>query len=194
VHLAFIDDAKQRPTRPGIRGRMVGAGAISLPADNARRAELALRQACADFGFPPAEEFKWSPSRKSWMHGNLVDEKRAAFFARVIEHLVEADALALVVMEDDGRSPAVEATAEWDVVVLLLERLASRLKELGETGLVIADRPGGDRREEDRFVAECLAALDPGTTYVQHDELTFVVTADCGSCVSFRRQTSLRLA
>lgn len=178
VHLAFIDDAKQRPSRPGIQGRMVAAGAISLLADNARRAELALRQTCEDFGFPPAEEFKWSPRRDSWMHANLVKEQRAAFFTRVIRHLAEANAMALVVMEDDGRNPAVGATAEQDVVVLLLERLASRLKKLGETGLVIADRPGGDRREEDRFVAECLAALEAGTTYVTHQELTFVVTAD----------------
>ena len=33
-----------------------------------------------DAGFPPNEEFKWSPRRDMWMHQNLVAERRQVFF------------------------------------------------------------------------------------------------------------------
>ncbi len=180
MQLVFVDDAHQRPSRAGIKGDLVAVGAISVAADNARRVEKAIAASCREFGFPEDEEFKWSPSRSSWMYANLCGEVRAQFFATVIDHLHEARAFAVVVMEDNGRNPASQdaTSAELDVVVLLLERVANRLKGLRETGLVIADRPGGGRREEDRFVAECLTALDKGTEYVSHDELTFVITTD----------------
>ena len=101
------------------------------------------------------------------------------FFRNVSEAFVAGTCFASIVMEDDQRNPATSAlTTEQDVIVLLLERVANRLKELGDTGLVIADRPGGGRREEDRFVGESLRLLDAGTAYVQHNEITFVVTAD----------------
>lgn len=179
MHLAFIDDAKQTPTRLGFKGKLVSVAALCVRADGARATERALEATCDEYGFPDGEEFKWSPRRGSWMYSNLTGLDRARFFSLIAEHLIDGGCFATVVMEDDGRSPATRAlTAKQDVVVLLLERVANRLKELGETAFVVADRPGGDRREEDRFVADCLSALEKGTDYVKHHEVTFVVTTD----------------
>ena len=167
------------PNTAGIRGSLVAAGALSVPADNARRAERSIGELCNEFGFPAGEEFKWSPRRDSWMFRNLIEDARTDFFASVVDVLLESEVVAAVVIEEDGRSPATSAaTAEEDVVALLLERVANRLKDTGETGLVVADRPGGARRQEDQFIASCLAALEAGTGYVEHKELTFVLTTD----------------
>lgn len=182
VHLVFLDDAKQKPTRPGINGNLVSVATLVVAADKAPSVERALHEVCLAAGFPADAEFKWSPSRKSWMHSELVSGDRQEFFRNVAEVLVKGDCFASVVMEDDQRGRATSAlTTEQDVMVLLLERVASRLKELGDTGLLIADRPSGGRREEDHFVVECLRLLEAGTEYVQHNELTFVVTADSKS-------------
>jgi hypothetical protein len=179
MHLVFVDDAKQSPTRAGIKGKLVSVAALAVPADRARDLEGSLQQACREAGFPDDEEFKWSPRRGGWMHSALVGAERAQFFLRVADTLVAGGCFASIVMEDDERSPATSAlTAEQDVIVMLLERMANRLKEIGDTAFVIADRPGGGRREEDHFVGDCLRLLDAGTAYVQHNEIAFVVTTD----------------
>jgi hypothetical protein len=178
--LIFADDAKQAaPTRKGV-GPLVAAGAVMLDADLARSAEKALNSLCSATGFPDGDEFKWSPRRGTWMYNSLHAEKRQQFFLDAIQVLVDHSVLAHVVMEDSNRSRATnpDLSAEDDVVVLLLERLANRLKEMRTTGLLVADRPGGDRPHEDRFIADCLRALDAGTLYVQHAEISFVISTD----------------
>lgn len=178
VHLVFMDDAKQQSTRPGM-GPLVAAGAICINADYARHAERALKELCQRTGFPDGEEFKWSPRRNSWMHENLVEGYREQFFTNAVQILTECGALGVVVAEDEARRPANRLlTHEQDVVVLVLERVANRLKELGSTGLVVADRPGGGRSDENRFLAQCLTTLETGTDYVQHNEISFVISTD----------------
>lgn len=180
MHLIFIDDSKQTSaTRPGV-GPLVAAGAVMVDADVARSAEKALDGLCAAAGFPAGEEFKWSPGRECWMRTALVAEPRDTFFRGVIDVLLAHGVLAHVVIEDANRARATrwDRSAEDDVVIMLLERLANRLKELRSTGLLVADRPGGNRPEEDRFISDCLLALETGTAYVQHEELSFVLTTD----------------
>jgi hypothetical protein len=183
MHLIFVDDSKQaRPTRPGV-GSLVAAGAVMLDADSARSAEKALDSLCRDVGFPAGDEFKWSPQRGTWMHGSLHGDNRQRFFLEVARVLSDHNVLAHVVMEDSNRSRATGplVSAEDDVVIMLLERVASRLKDLRTTALLVADRPGGNRADEDRFVADCLDALNVGTEYVQHAEISFVLSADSRS-------------
>lgn len=180
MHLIFADDSKQSsPTRSGV-GPLVAAGAVMIDADVARSAEKALAALCVTTGFPPGEEFKWSPGRESWMRTSLVAEARDSFFRSVIDVLLAHGVLAHVVIEDANRARATrwDRSAEDDVVIMLLERLANRLKELRSTALLVADRPGGNRAEEDRFIADCLQALETGTEYVQHEELSFVLSTD----------------
>lgn len=180
MYVALVDDSThKKPSRPGVMGTLVGAGAICVPGDVVKDAEAALEAACATFGFPQGEEFKWSPHRKSWMYQNLRDDDRTAFFTQVIAHLHKAGAFGMVVLEDAGRNPANwSLSAEQDVIVLLLERIANRLKERQDTGLLIFDRPGGNRAQEDAFLGSCIDALRTGTAFVQHNEIALVVASD----------------
>jgi len=180
MHLAFVDDSTQKkPSRPGFKGQLVAAGALCVPADNVHALSETLDQVCVHYGFPLGEEFKWSPGRQCWMHGNLIDQTRQQFFKDIIEQLTLADAFGTVVLEDDGRNTATScSTAQQDVIVMLIERIANRLRDKHDTGVIVADRPGGDRRSEDAFIADCLETLTSGTDYVQPDCVAFVVAGD----------------
>jgi hypothetical protein len=180
VHLIFVDDSTQKsPTRPGFKGKLVAAGGLIIHADQAKAAEQALREHCRATGFPPGDEFKWSPDRQSWMYSNLRGDDRSEFQREVISILAEHRATACVVMEDDARGRATGSTdAPHDVLEMLFERVATTMKRTTETAVLIADSPPGDRPDEYKFVAECLESLDVGTQYVQHDEIAFVLTSN----------------
>jgi hypothetical protein len=178
MHLVFVDDAKQKPSRPGM-GQLVAAGALMVPDESVRTLETALSKACTEHGFPEGEEFKWSPRRDTWMYRELVEDRRESFLRKVMAHLAAVDAVALVVIVDATRGPANKnLTAEQDTIVLLLERIATQLKEMGSQGVVIADRPGGGRKDENIFLAECLQTITTGTRYVQPDEICLVLSTD----------------
>ncbi len=105
LYCCFADDARQvKPSRPGC-GPLVGIGGIIVPGDALKSAEAGIEQLCVAAGFPPNEEFKWSPGRTSWMHANLIKEERAAFFLSVRKLLHSLGAQAIVVAEDTGRAP-----------------------------------------------------------------------------------------
>lgn len=69
-------------------------------------------------------------------------------------------------------------TAEDDVTYLLLERANLHLSEIDRTSLVIADRPSGGRKDENRFVSGCLGTVQAGTEYSKLDRIALVTTAD----------------
>jgi hypothetical protein len=64
VYLVFADDAKQRPTRPGM-GPLIGAGAILVEGSKVSGIEKGIHKLCEEAGFPTTDpkksEFKWSP-------------------------------------------------------------------------------------------------------------------------------------
>lgn len=193
MHLIFADDSKQSsPTRPGV-GPLVAAGAVMVDADVARSAEKALDALCRGTGFPPGEEFKWSPGRACWMRTSLIADARETFFRAVIDVLLAHGALAHVVIEDANRGRATrwDCSTEDDVVVMLLERLANRLKELRSTALLVVDRPGGDRSDEDRFIADCFDALRPAPNTYGTKNCRSCSRPTRGSCDCYKLLTSL---
>jgi hypothetical protein len=167
TELVFADDARQTsPTRPGM-GPLVATGGLIIPADTCGWLETQIHQTCADAGFPEGEEFKWSPRRGTWMHSNLTGDRRRVFFDRVLGLARQARANAIVVVEDTNNRPAVaDQTPAFDTVIMFIERVESLLQAHRSTGLVITDRPGGDRAAEDRFLTNCLEVLLTGTRYV----------------------------
>ena len=74
-----------------------------------------------------------------------------------------------------SRTPSLSGRAGQPHIVLLFERVATRLKDMHETAVVITDRPSGGRAEEASFVAECLRSLVSGTAWVEHNEISFVI-------------------
>lgn len=105
-------------------GPLVAAGGVVVDADAVGGLETVLNKLCQIYGFPPGEEFKWSPNPKSWMHGNLVADQREQFFAEVLDEARAADVTAVVAIEDRDRQVATrKPTHELDVVAVCLERI-----------------------------------------------------------------------
>ena len=179
MHFFFADDAKQgKPTRDGV-GPLVGIGGIVVPGDRVRGLEHEVDETCEASGFPPGEEFKWSPERDQWMHANLVEDARRQFFLSVLRLAGAHGAEALVVIEDvrHARAIADAASPEADVTRMFLERADNYLRwaRVNDYGVVIVDRPGGGRREEDKFLLECLETLQVGTKYVKPQRIALPV-------------------
>lgn len=70
MKLFFLDDARQhKPSRAGI-GSLIAVGGISLTDSAVGDLEKSIDSLCrTDYGFPPGEEFKWSPGPR------IVDEE-----------------------------------------------------------------------------------------------------------------------
>jgi len=177
--LFAIDDSRQRkPTRDGM-GPLVAVGGIHVPGDQVRQLELALDALCEATGFPPGEEFKWSPDKRSWQYSNLKWDERDEFNLTALRTAREAGATGIVVMADTTKAQA-DSTArshEEDVTRMFLERAQNHLPH-ATTAIVVADRPGGGRQAESDFLAASLAALRTGTTYTQLDRLALALSTD----------------
>ena len=175
----FADDSRQRrPSRPGL-GSLVAIGGLHVPDKSVRTLERAIDTFCADWGFPPGEEFKWSPGEELWMRTNLVEDRRRDFFKNVLNQGALDGATATVIIEDTGYQCATPEApnAEVDVTRLFLERVEHLLKRKGTEGIVVVDRPGGGRAAEDKFLANCLETVQSGTKYVKPERIAVNVVS-----------------
>ena len=179
VDLVAIDDSSHmKPTRNGM-GPLVAVGGLHVPGDEVRRLELELDALCVEFGFPPDEEFKWSPQRDTWEHKNLHGDDRDEFNLRALGLAAEAGAEGIVVIEDRTKRRAVEGakTPEEDVTLMFLERAHASVPD-GSSAIAVFDRPGGGRKTENDFLMGTLARLRAGTTYASLDRLAMAVSTD----------------
>lgn len=170
MYICFADDSQQQnPSRKGM-GSLIAMGGISIPMENLQDINKGIDGICDNFGFPPDEEFKWSPSRNLWMSSNLQGDDRIDFFLCILDLLLQKQAVAWVMVEDKNSRPANWRSgvtiSELDVVTLFLERVNQFWERQSSTGLIIADRPGGNRRSEDKFLSDCSETIQKGTTYV----------------------------
>jgi uncharacterized protein DUF3800 len=159
-------------------GPLVAIGGINVPAEEVGSLTREIEALCAATGFPPREEFKWSPGRNLWMHKNLVAEARQDFFLQVIGMIAAKEVRVIVVVEDESYSTATDAdTPEMDVTRLFLERVEWECSRGSSTGFVIADRPPGGRRDEEKFLADCLETFLMGTEYMTLDRVAHNVVS-----------------
>ncbi|HLY24359.1 MAG TPA: hypothetical protein VKT83_17980 [bacterium] len=176
MHFVFADDSRQQtPSRPGMDYPLVAVGGVFIPSDAVRNAERSLEDLCGAVGFPPREQFKWSPGRELWMHAGLGGDARRDFFIRALRLLQDNGTRVVVVIEDTGRATATGCAAhQLDATKLFLERVHNYLSFTGSAdwdGVVIADRPSGGRSDEDKFLLQCLETLHDGTEYVKPERI-----------------------
>jgi len=180
MRLLFADDSRQNnPTRKGM-GPLIAIGGISVPCKATPKVEIEMNEICRKYGFPKGKMFKWSPGRDLWMHDNLIGVRRKAFFLEIVQCLRNYEARAIIIMEDVNYRPALaDKSPENDTTCLYIERINLYLKRMGDFGIVILDRPGGDRADENKFLANCLDSLQNGTNYVKPDRIAinFLSTA-----------------
>jgi len=160
-------------------GPLVAAGAVRVAEQHLRSLELSLDNLCNETGFPVGEEFKWSPGRDLWMHGNLHAEARQLFFKKVLEIAHVHQSTITVVIEDTNHSAATGArTPELDVTRMLLERINADTGAI-EPAMVVADRPSGGRADEDKFIASCVETLRTGTNVVRKlDRIALILASN----------------
>jgi hypothetical protein len=162
-------------------GHLYALGGLSVAHDVVPSLEREIESLCRAAGFPShADEFKWSPRSGQWMRTNLINRAREAFFLLVVDALAAADACVNLCVVDASRGSANPGCdPEEDVTRLYIERVNNRLKTRGQHGVIIADRPGGGRKAEDDFIAECADLLENGTTFVKPDRIAInVLTTD----------------
>jgi len=168
MDVIFADDARQsRPSREGV-GQLVAFGGIYVPGGSVANLENKLAKLCDSVGFPPGEEFKWSPDKESWMYSNLQDKKREEFFIEALKLARKKQVKAIVAIEDKRFGQATDAeTHELDVAYLFLERAEMCLSHASNDGIVIVDRPGGGKKEENRLRLKYQELRVKGTDYVK---------------------------
>jgi Protein of unknown function (DUF3800) len=168
MDIFFADDSVQRaPTRQRA-GRLVGVGGIHIPSEHVNPLERSLNQLCVNAGFPPGEEFKWSPSREDWMYQGLTGAPRATFFSEVLRLCSERSVRALVVVSDtDSKHPLNCASHEDFTILLLIERIEWLASKANRDVVVVFDRPGGARADEENFLAACLDKIQSGSPFVR---------------------------
>lgn len=174
----FADDAQQlEPTRPGMRP-IVAAGGVFLVSDVVGPVQRRIDQLCRDAGFPNGQEFKWSPGGELWMKKNLHGEGREQFFLNVLNVVRKNDArVAVVVVDAKARAATAAASPEEDATRLFLERASNRFHASGQDGIVIVDRPPGNRSAENRFLAQCVDHLQDETTFAVAERFALPVMA-----------------
>ncbi|OGP94190.1 MAG: hypothetical protein A2Z19_01465 [Deltaproteobacteria bacterium RBG_16_54_18] len=112
------------------------------------------------------------------MREGLVGEQRKQFFFNVVDLLESAGATAFVAISDtQSRKATKVSTPEGDVANMILERIHLHLVHEGTEGLVIADRPGGSRLEEEKFLLSCLEMMQEGAGYVVPDKVCINVVS-----------------
>jgi hypothetical protein len=158
---------------------LVSVGGLYVPGDQLRDLELNLDALCEAAKFPRGEEFKWSPGPGHWMRDGLVKEARERFLLDALKIGAEANAKAIVVVEDThARKVAKGSTShEEDVTLMFLERAQASLG-FGQHALVVFDRPGGGRKREDEFLAQCMETIRTGSAFTKMDRLALTVATD----------------
>lgn len=167
----FLDDCKQISSRPGL-APLVAVGGIVVKASQLRSFISEIDKACSDAGFPSGEKFKWSPGKELWMSSGLKGSDRADFFKAIIAVSKKHEVEALVVCEEEGNSTATgAATAELDVIKLILEKVEAYCQKQRVDAMVIFDRPGGGMKEVENFLGDCMESIIAGTNYVKNERL-----------------------
>jgi hypothetical protein len=164
---------RTRQTRPGAEGvdlgRLIAAGGVILDESVLRPLSKAVDELCRAKGVPDGTELKWSPPRENWLHDNLHGDDRAALFGDCLQAVRMFGGRAVVVLWDTGRTTLQGEQAFRRAVEWALERFVMQLSD-NQLGAVIADRPGGNVRDEDRLLADAVERIEQGTPYVALSE------------------------
>jgi len=178
LRLLFLDDAAQNQCSRQRVGKLVAIGGIAIEASACRTLEIAIDDLCLKtYGFPDGEPFKWSPNKDHWMRENLIGARREQFFGEVLRLAQEHGAVGMVTVADatKGLATSQAETHEMDVLILTLERFDLALEQ--DIGMVVAARPSGGRKDEDKFLVACAEVINAGTDYVRFKKLvTNIVT------------------
>jgi hypothetical protein len=170
MDIFFADDSKQRGLRHGM-GSILSIGGVFID-------EYALRPLAGEIdaialasGIPEGTEIKWSPHKSSWIYQNLHGENRTNCYGRILETAAQFGARAIVVCWDLGRTAKQGEEAFSECLTYLFERITYDLRNGDRQAIIVADRPGGGRDQEETFLADFFEKVQKGTTYAVPDRV-----------------------
>ena len=106
------------------------------------------------------------------MHHGLTARPRANFFSAVLRCCAENRVRAIVVASDVlSKHPRKCSSHEHFIVQLLIERIERLAASAGRDTVIVFDRPGGAKAQEDDFLAQCLETIQDGTPYVRPERI-----------------------
>ena len=108
---------------------------------------------------------KWSPKKGSWIYENLKGDDRYNCYAEIIRAAASLDVRALVIVWDTGRTTLKGERAFEKCLDFAFERLSVNLSKRNEKAIIVADRPGGGKKQEDGLLSNFLDRVQTGTTY-----------------------------
>lgn len=178
MRIVFIDDSQQQdPPRAGL-GHLLAVGAVSFPERQVAGYSADLLAIRRELDIPAEEELKWAPTKGSHLRGRW--DTLTALRSRMLEAAARRDVRTMTVILDRSARynsyTQVEAGAE--ILKWLYERVSMHLGDVGEIGIVIADKPGGGASDENKWLAASLELSNYGTEYVKPNRIVLpIVTA-----------------
>ena len=166
MEVFFADDSVQRASRRGV-GRLVAFGGVAFNEVELAPVAAAMNEIAARYGVPADIEFKWSPDPRKdrWLHDEFKDPHRRDCYGEILRVAKDHGGRAIVVVTDTGRTGQHVSDASDRCVKYAFERFETHLEKSDRLGLVVADRPGGGKPEEDAFLRSFLLRITLGTEY-----------------------------
>lgn len=151
---------------------LVAIGGISVAADRANDLNRRIAEEChSKFGLPTDVPFKWSPHRKSWIKSNMSDVQRGELLKHVLTIAQEYDLFAIVALCELGTPPVDGAQShEMSALIMTMERFHTAIGA-SDTGMIIIDRPAGDKADEESYLATCADIAAVGSGYAKFTKL-----------------------
>ena len=182
MNVLFLDESIQNGARGGM-GQLIGTGVLILQENMLRPLQEEISTICKDFGIPSECEIKWSPPPRNWIHSNLVRDDRQECYRQILNATSERGARAVVVVFDTGRTSVQDSVALRQALDYVFERATMHLEKERELGIIVADRPGGGRREENLFLKDVLKTIESGTEFILPEQIPINILTTPSSLV-----------
>lgn len=168
MHIAFVDDTKQKSKRRGMT-TLVALGAVIFPERQIKPFTDAFYATFDDLEIPHSVEMKWSPDKDNdWFRQNSKTSLLTPLRKRILTLAAEHDVTTVVAAWDIGaqRTLKGEPAEKW-VIQFLFERISMFLENNNNLGLIVFDKPGGDHKADENWVQETKQLTKLGTEYVR---------------------------
>jgi hypothetical protein len=158
---------------------IVAFGGIRVAGDHLAALNRSLDSVCREkYGFPRGEEFKWSPSRSSWMAQHVKGRQAGELYADVVAQLALHDVVVTVMTsEERGQKESREEQARRRTVMYYLERVEQQCVRRNTQAFVVVDQPGGGTQQRSAFLARSADIVESGTFWVQFGHMAHSLLA-----------------
>jgi hypothetical protein len=169
VRFVFIDDSARTAPASVPRtdlGPLHAYGAVIVPQEALAPYADRLAVLRTSLALPPKTEFKWAtdggPLHKQW-------DKLSVARREMLQSALDLGITAVVVVCATDRMRWDDHKIKLEMLSYLYERVSMHLDTAGDSGVLIADQPPGDRRDEKQWLAQTLDLTQYGTQYIAPD-------------------------